>query len=64
MQIEKIATSATRHQNFFANLITAIEHQHFSPTLARRQRTKKTRSTAVDATTINTYFLCQRLVPC
>ena len=63
MQIGKVTTSATKHQNFLANLIPAIEHQHFSPTLARRQRTKKARCTAANNTTINTYFVCQRLVP-
>ena len=63
VQIGEIATPATGHQNFFTNLIAAIEHPNFSPTLTRRQRTKKTGRTAANDNTINTRFLCQRLAP-
>jgi hypothetical protein len=63
VQIGEIATPATGHQNFFTNLIAAIKHEYFSPTLTCRQGTKKTGCTATNDNTINTRFLYQRFAP-
>jgi len=48
MQVGEVAAAATRHQDFFADLVGAFEHDHTSSAIAGRDCAQEPGSTATD----------------
>jgi hypothetical protein len=42
IQIREVATSSTRHQDFFSDFVTAVENDDLAATVSRGQGAEKT----------------------